>query len=289
MSSPGGASVALQASNVSKRYRHGRLALCGLDLEIRSGSITALVGPNGAGKSTLMKLWVGFERSTAGRVAVLGFDPWRDRGQIAAAVGYVAQDPALYRELTVDEHLAFAGSLNRSFDREMAASRLAGLGIPLRSIASRLSGGQRAQVALALALAKHAEILLLDEPLANLDPLARRSFLGVVREATRIYGTTVVLSSHIVTDIEEACDELVLLADGRVALRSALARAVRDHWIVIGDKGDEAARVGSFLDRRGLPITLVAKPTPSSRAATLEEVVLGYLASGTRNDSSGRP
>ena len=163
---------------------------------IPSGGITALVGPNGAGKSTLIKGWIGFERPTAGRLEVQGIDPWRDRVAAVGRLAYVPQAASLYRDLTVADHLALGATLRRGFDRAGAAERLDALAIPLGARAGELSGGQQAQVGLALALGTWAPVLLLDEPLASLDPLARREFLAVLVDAVRTTGATALLVAH---------------------------------------------------------------------------------------------
>jgi ABC-2 type transport system ATP-binding protein len=274
-------SIMLRAIGLQKRYGRATVALDGLDLEIRAGTTTALVGPNGAGKSTLIKAWVGFERPTGGRVEVAGIDPWRHRSAALDRVGYVAQTPALYRELTVADHLALARTLRPAFDRSLAQRRLDELAIPLGSLAERLSGGQRAQVSLSLALGVHADVLLLDEPLASLDPLARREFLHIVRDSVRIDGSTVLLSSHVITDIQQACDHLIVLGTGRKLLDASIAAAVAEHTIAESWESLPGGTIGQFLGPAGEPLALVLGTADlKTRPATLEEVVLGYLASG---------
>jgi ABC-2 type transport system ATP-binding protein len=298
---------ALAATGLSKRYGGGIDALRDVDLEIPQGSVTALVGPNGAGKSTLIRAWVGFEPPSRGRVAVLGIDPWRHRGQAILRLGYVPQAASLYRDLTVADHLALAVTLRRGFDRAGAAAHLDGLGIPLRARAGNLSGGQQAQVGLALALGTRAPVLLLDEPLASLDPLARREFLAVLLDAVRSSGATALLSSHIVTDVAQACDRLIVLGDGRIRLHDSIADALAAHR-TIGPDGDAGTVSPSIADRAGTHIVSIfpgedgrpcrllrlepavpggatalepAGPDAAGlRRATLEEVVLGYLAAG---------
>jgi ABC-2 type transport system ATP-binding protein len=288
--SPGDdATSVLQAWDLTKRYGRRTVALGGIDLSVRRRSITALVGPNGAGKSTLIKAWVGFERPTAGRVEVAGINPWVDRAAALAHIGYVPQTAALYRELTVADHVELAADLRGDpFDPSIAIRRLDELEIPLDARAGELSGGQAAQVGLALALGTRADVLLLDEPLASLDPLARREFLHVLMDAVRIGGSTALLSSHVITDIEQACDHLVVLGGGRKLLDAPIADAVAAHGIAHGDLTGTPGAVGSFIEADGTRITLVgqaaAAPDPpaartSRRPATLEEVVLGYLAS----------
>src|SRR5919106_6042282 len=233
----------LEARGLAKRYRRGVWALAGIDLELPTGGITALVGPNAAGKSTLIKTWVGFEKPTRGSAAVMGIDPWRDRSRALAQVGYVPQSPALYDGLSVEDHLDLARQLRPGFDRDYARQRLAQLDIPADRGARSLSGGQQAQVALALALGTRAPILLLDEPLASLDPLARREFLHVVTDAVRSDGATALLSSHIVTDVEQACDRLIVLGVGRVLLHETVASALEGHAI---STTELPGAVGSF-------------------------------------------
>ena len=265
----------LEARGLAKRYRRGVWALGGIDLAIPAGGVTALVGPNAAGKSTLIKTWVGFEKPTRGSASVMGIDPWRDRSRALANVGYVPQSPALYDGLSVEDHLDLAVQLRHGFDRDAARARLDQLGIPRSAGARSLSGGQQAQVALALALGTRAPILLLDEPLASLDPLARREFLHVVSDAVRADGTTVLLSSHIVTDVEQACDRLIVLGVGNVLLHETVADALGRHGITVGEV---AGAVATFRGPDGAPLSLVRGAW--ERPATLEELVLGYLASG---------
>jgi ABC-2 type transport system ATP-binding protein len=277
--------VALEAHGIGKRYRRRRpWALRDVELAIPAGSITALVGPNGAGKSTLIKGYVGFERPTAGRLLVDGVDPWRDRGAAIRRIGYVPQAASLYRELSVSDHLAMAARFRPAFDRPMAERRLAQLDIPLDVSADELSGGQQAQVGLAIALGTRAPVLLLDEPLASLDPLARREFLHVMVESVRETGATALLSSHVITDIEQACDRLLVLGGGRKLLDVSIAEARATHRVVGAGLAIESevgdVLVGRFPGPLGEPLTLVAGAGSGGRPATLEEIVLGHLAAG---------
>jgi ABC-2 type transport system ATP-binding protein len=270
-----------EAHGLGKRYRR-RWALRDVDVAVPAGSITALVGPNGAGKSTMIKAGVGFERPTTGRVLVDGVDPWMDGAAATAKVGYVPQAPSLYRELTVDDHVLLAVTLRPGFDPALARSRLDQLAIPLTSRADELSGGQQAQVGLALALGARAPVLLLDEPLASLDPLARREFLHVLVDAVRADGATALLSSHVITDIEQACDRLLVLGGGRKLLDLSIAESLAAHRMVeAAIPADDV--VGTFMDTTGESVSLVraASGAPTrGRPATLEEVVLGHLAAG---------
>ncbi|OGO53493.1 MAG: hypothetical protein A2V84_08510 [Chloroflexi bacterium RBG_16_70_13] len=280
--------AAIETSGLSKRYRR-TWALSEVDLTVHAGGVTALVGPNGAGKSTLLKLCVGFERPTAGGLRVWGLDPTRDRAGAVASVGYVPQDPSLYRELTVEEHLRFATSLRPRFDAEHARSRLRRLQIPLSAPATDLSGGQQAQVSLAIALGTRAPVLLLDEPLANLDPLARREFLTVLGEAVRTDGVTAVLASHVVAEVEPVCDRLLVLGQGRVLLHETVVEALGAHRVAPEGALDTPGLVALFPDRAGTLHALVqaASDTPSTRPATMEEIVMGYLSAGRAAPTAG--
>ena len=276
---------ALEARGLGKRYGSSTWALRSIDLVIPTGSVTALVGPNGAGKSTLIKSWVGFETPTEGSVFVRGVDVRRDRRSAVNQTGYVPQAPALYRDLSVDDHLALASTLRRSFDIGLARRRLDELAIPLSVRPSELSGGQQAQLGLALALGTRAPVFLLDEPLASLDPLARREFLAILTEAVRVDGATAVVSSHIVTDIEAACDRLIVLGGGRKLLDATVLDAVSGH--VVSDRAgavDQGRAVASFLGPTGDALVLARRDgalmAEGERAATLEEVVIGFLTAG---------
>jgi ABC-2 type transport system ATP-binding protein len=272
----------LETHDIGKRYGRRRWALRHVDLAVPDGSITALVGPNGSGKSTLLKAWVGFERPTEGHLIVDGIDPWRDRGGAIQRIGYVPQAPSLYRELTVDEHVTMAKTLRPGFDPSIARRRLDDLEIPLTSRADELSGGQQAQVGLALALGTRAPVLLLDEPLASLDPLARREFLHVLVDAVRADGATALLSSHVITDIEQACDRLLVLGAGKTLLDLSIAGALAEHVVI--DVTDGVTRsvvgtvIGVFPGPSGERLNLVRGDARDGRPATLEEVVLGHLA-----------
>ncbi len=273
----------LVAERVGRRYRRGRpWAIRDVDLAVRPGSISALVGPNGAGKSTLIRAWMGFERPDEGRVLVEGIDPRRDRAATLKRIGYVPQAASLYRELSVDDHIAFATIHRPGFDRAHAADRARAVGIDPRRIVGELSGGEQAQVALALALGTRAQILLLDEPLASLDPLARREFLAVLVEDVRKNGSTAVLSSHIVTDVQQACDTLIVLTGGRVALHASVAEARATHRSLAAGAADGRPVLATFPGADGQPIALLASDDPSLPEASLEDIVLGHLAAARR-------
>lgn len=268
----------IRTHELTKRYRR-REALKAISLEIPRGGVTALVGPNGAGKSTLLKLCIGFERPTSGRLEVNGVDPVRHRAKAIASIGYVPQTASLYRDLSVADHLRLASAIRPGFDAVHAEERLRPLGIPVTARVGELSGGEQSQVCLAIALGTRAPLLLLDEPLANLDPLARRDFLGVARLAADA-GTTVVLSSHALSEIEDTADRLLVLGEGRVLYDDTVAHSIATHRVI--DPGSEldGVHVVANFPGRADKVHILGRTTSTGigRAPTLEEVVLGYLA-----------
>jgi ABC-2 type transport system ATP-binding protein len=205
---------ALAARDLGKRYRQ-RWALHDVNLRVPTGRVTALIGPNGAGKTTLLHLAVGLLTADAGELRVLGRRPGPDS---VAAIGFVAQDKPLYRDFTVGEMLLLGQRLNPAWDDGYARRRLASFDIDLRQKAGRLSGGQQAQVALTVALAKRPRLLLLDEPAANLDPVARRDFLAAVAAEAATTGVTIVHSSHDVAGLDRYCDHMIVLGGGTVRM-----------------------------------------------------------------------
>lgn len=277
---------ALFAEHLTKRYRRGVTALRDVSLEVGWGRVTALVGPNAAGKSTLIKTWVGFERPTEGKVLVGGVDPWRDRARSVALSAYLPQTPALYPELTAAEHINLAAHYRPALAWQEAMTRLRRLNVPTDRPARALSGGQAAQLGLAIALATHAPILLLDEPMASLDPLARREFIDALRDGVRESGASALLSSHVVTDVEQAADWLVVLGVGRKLLDMSLADAVTTHRVSPTDRlPPDDVLVAQLPGGRG---ALVQSPRGSrnGRDASLEDVVMGYLSKDRTDDSS---
>ena len=274
--------TALETRELTKRYRRGRTpALESVTLAVPRGAFVALVGPNGAGKSTLIRTFLGFERPTAGSAHVLGIDVRRDTPRALGQLGYVGQAPGIYAVLTARDQVALAAELRPGFDADGALRRLADAGVPDDRPAGHMSGGQQAQLALALALGTRAPVLLLDEPLASLDPLARREFLGTVAEAVA-GGTTVLLSSHIVGDLDEVCDRLIVLAPARVQLDAEMSWARAHHRLVpLADAGGLDV-VGSFANRRGVHTALVRTEEPVADPPRLDDIVLGYLAAGRR-------
>lgn len=286
---------ALLADHVSKRYSPTLTALEDVTMSVPARSITALIGPNGAGKSTLLKTWMGFERPSSGHVEVAGIDPWRHRREALAKVAYVPQEPALYRSFTVADHLDFADVTRKAFNRTAAADHLRRLDIPLSTNSMALSGGQQAQVMLALALGIATDVVLLDEPLARLDPLARTEFLSLVESNTRQRGLTTVLSSHILSDVEQVCDRMVILATGRVVLDDSIASVMSSHWTseAASQLPDRFVAIGRLPERRGHAVFLlrswgvptIAQTSESGvQAATLDQIVNGYLLNARPGD-----
>jgi ABC-2 type transport system ATP-binding protein len=278
---------ALETEGLGKRYG-SKWALRECAIEIPSGSVTALVGPNGAGKTTLLQLAVGLARPSAGSVRVLGRSPLADASEVLPRLGFVAQDHPLPRGFTVAETLKLGRKLNPSWDDATAQERIEALRLPLRQRVGKLSGGQQAQVALTLALAKRPELLLLDEPVASLDPLARREFLQSVMEAVAETGMTVLLSSHIVADLQRVCDHLVILSHGRTQLVGPIEEILSTHRVLTGPRADPetVARLHqvireSHTERQS---NLLVKANGHVYDANwqlhevdLEEIVLGYL------------
>ena len=225
-------SSVLQTQGLGKRYR--RLwALADCTLSIPGGHVVGLVGPNGAGKSTLLNLAVGLLAPTAGTIEVLGRPPAAGPAELAR-VGYLAQDAPVYAGLSVADHLRFGARLNPGWDAELARGRVKRLDLDPHQRAGTLSGGQRAQLALTLAIAKRPELLILDEPVASLDPLARREFLADLMEATAEQELSVVLSSHLVADLERVCDYLIVLVGSRVRVAGPVDELLAAHHLLAG-------------------------------------------------------
>jgi ABC-2 type transport system ATP-binding protein len=233
----------VEASGLGKRY--GRTwALRECSLAIPAGHVAALVGPNGAGKTTLLNLAVGLTAPTAGGVTVLGGRP---PGSPAALdnIGFVAQDAPVYKNLSAADMLHLTRNLNRRFDQAYAETRLAELGIPLQRKAGRLSGGQQAQLALTLALARRPRLLVLDEPVAMLDPVARHDFMATVLTAMADDGVSVLLSSHVLTELERVADYLILLSRGRVQVAGEVDDLLASHHVLTGP----AAEAGRYAQQ----------------------------------------
>jgi ABC-2 type transport system ATP-binding protein len=279
---------AISTQGLGKRYG-SKWALQDCTIEVPEGSVTALVGPNGAGKTTLLQLAVGLTRPSAGDVTVLGLSP-RDPA-LLARVGFVGQEHPLHRGFTVAETVKLGRKLNPGWDDALAHERLQRLDLPLDRTVGRLSGGQRAQVALTVAVAKRPELLLLDEPVASLDPLARREFLNSLMEAVSETGLTVILSSHIVAELERVCDHLVILAQARAELAGPIDEIVAGHRLLTGPRTEATAvaRMHDVIRERHTErqTTLLVRADGHVYDADwelhevdLEEIVLAYLGYG---------
>jgi ABC-type multidrug transport system ATPase subunit len=281
--------IVLETDQLGKRYGN-KWALQDCSLHLPAGRIAALVGPNGAGKSTLLHMAVGLLRPDAGAVRVFGETPY-DNTTVLAEIGFVAQDTPLYRDFTAAELVTMGAKLNRRWDSGLARHRLAQLGIPPDKPVGKLSGGQRAQVALALALAKRPRLLLLDEPVASLDPLARREFLQSLMGSVAEAGTTVLLSSHLLADLERVCDYLIVLHAAQVQLVGTVDDLVAGHRQLVGPRHDGGPIGGvaavvraSHTDRQSTLLVRTSGPIDDPswtvREVTLEDLILAYLADG---------
>jgi ABC-2 type transport system ATP-binding protein len=277
----------IETSGLTKRY-HRVTALSDCTISVPEGRISALVGPNGAGKTTLLRLLAGLAAPTAGQIAVLGGPPRQDPAYLAE-IGFLAQEILLYPRRTAQEHIGIGAHLNPRWDGESVRARLGGLKIPLDRPVGTLSGGQRAQVALALTLAKRPKLLLLDEPLAALDPLARRNFLATLAGAAAGGDLTIVLSSHLIADIERVCDHLILLAGSRVQLCGDIDGLLAEHRVLTGPRQDTTAiaRTHAIVqeDTTARQTTLLVKlngpvidPAWAVEEPDLEEIVLAYMS-----------
>jgi len=275
----------VETDRLSKRY--GRVAaLEDCSLALPEGQLIALVGPNGAGKSTLLNVVVGLATPTSGTVRVLGGVP---AGSPAALdrIAFVAQDTPVYRRLSAADMIHLTRNLNHRFDEAYARHRLGELEIAPGRKAGSLSGGQRAQLALTLALARRPRLLVLDEPTAALDPLARHDFMAGVMTAMAEDGVSVLLSSHVLAELERIADHLVLIARGRVRLEGAVEALLGSHRLVTGaasgspDPGWRVIRDVSAASQRQLLVTaphdLAPRPGWDARPVSLEELAMAYL------------
>jgi ABC-2 type transport system ATP-binding protein len=277
----------IEADGLGKRYRR-KWALTDCTLSIPAGHVVGLVGPNGAGKTTLLNLAVGLLAPDAGTIEVLGGRPAADRAQLAR-VGFLAQDSPLYGGLSVADHLELGAHLNTGWDAGLARGRAEGLDMDLRQKAGTLSGGQRAQLALTLAIAKRPELLVLDEPVASLDPLARREFLQDLMEAAAEQELSVVLSSHLVADLERVCDYLIVLVASRVRVAGPVDDLLAAHHVLSGPLRDPATLPDGLevisASHTDVQTTLLVRasgpvldPAWTISQVGLEDLVLAYMS-----------
>jgi ABC-2 type transport system ATP-binding protein len=273
----------LRADRLGHRYGHRVWGLQECTIEVPAGRVVALVGPNGSGKTTLLNMAAGLLPASTGTVRVDGVSP----AERLDRIGYVAQDAPMWPRLRVADVLEIGRCLNPRFDTHLAAGRISRLGIPTGVRINTLSGGQRAQVALTLVLAKRPELMLLDEPLSNLDPLARRDFLTSMFAACTDTGSAVLFSSHVVAELERICDYLIVLRAGRVRLSGDIDELRRTHRVVTGPTGWQASGSREVINERsggGRTTALVRSDTSlrtgpglEESAPTFDELVLGYL------------
>jgi len=287
----------LDATGLGKRYGQ-RWALRDCTLQVPAGRVVGLVGPNGAGKTTLLHLAVGLLQPSAGQIDVLGARPAESPQQLGR-VGFVAQDTPAYASLSVADHLQLGGWLNPRWDAGAADRRIDQLGLDRKQRAGKLSGGQRAQLALTLAIAKRPELLVLDEPVASLDPLARHEFLQHLMEAVADDGVSVVLSSHLVADLERVCDYLIVLAGSRVQIAGDVEELLASHHRLTGPRRDPARlpadqeiieashtdRQSTLLVRSSGPIL---DPAWTVEQIGLEDLVLAYMRRAGEADRDAR-
>lgn len=277
----------IEAHGLGKQYRR-RWALRDCDLSIPEGRVVGLVGPNGAGKTTFLNLAVGLLVPTAGSVSVLGGSPSDGSGHLAR-VGYVAQDTPTYSGMSVGDHLRMGAYMNPTWEAALAAKRVDTLRLDPHQRAGKLSGGQRAQLALTMAIAKRPELLLLDEPVASLDPLARREFLQDLMEVVAEHGVSVVLSSHLVADLERVCDYLVVLVDSHVRISGGVDELLAQHHRLSGPLHDTARLPSdqeviqeSHTDKQSLVFVRTTQPVldPSwvVTPVTLDDLVIAYMS-----------
>ncbi|MFC8794816.1 ABC transporter ATP-binding protein [Streptomyces cinereoruber] len=279
-------SAVLRAQGLGKRYKQ-RWALQNCDLDVPAGRVVGLVGPNGAGKSTLLKLASGMLTPTAGTVEVCGGRPAEGVEQLAK-VGFVAQDTPVYAALSVADHLDLGKRLNPNWDDAVARDRIRRLDLDPKQRAGKLSGGQRAQLALTLGIAKRPELLILDEPVAALDPLARREFMQDLMEAVAEHELSVVLSSHLVSDVERTCDYVIVLVDSRVQVAGDIDDLVACHHRLTGPRrapdtlpAGQHVITASHTDRQTTLLvrtdTAVHDPSWTVGPLDLEDIVLAYM------------
>ncbi|MHB8318046.1 MAG: ABC transporter ATP-binding protein [Acidimicrobiales bacterium] len=279
--------IVLSVAGLGKRYgRKWGLRECTFSLP--RGRVSALVGPNGAGKSTLLRLIVGLSRPTTGQLTLFGDAPSKMTRSQLSRIAYLDQERPLYKTLRVKEILRVGRSMNPRWDDDIALGYLSGLGIDLTSKVNELSIGQQAQVSLSVCLAKQPELLLLDEPCAALDPLARQQLMRTLMDSVKKRGTTVILSSHVIADFEDSCDHLTVVSASRVLLADDLSNILSQHKIAEGTNAEMFAAPrdsdGNSLRRVGQADRWLvhtgresADPAWIVTDATLEDVVLGYL------------
>lgn len=281
-------SEAVRTNGLGKRYG-SFWALKDCTVSVPRGSVTALVGPNGAGKTSLLKLLVGLNSPSVGEAMVLEQPPSQAASYLSS-IGYLAQEIPLYEQFTASDHFAIGKHMDVNWDNELAVRRLKELRIPLDRRVGKLSGGQRAQVGLAMALAKRPQLLLLDEPVAALDPLARMDFLTSLAQAvTDADGDlTVIMSSHLLADLERVCDRVIILAAGETQLCDDIDHVLKTHKLLVGPPSKIPKHEGMTVIKEVRSSTAVhaivrlsdsklSIPGWHLREVDIEEVVLAYM------------
>jgi len=286
----------IETQGLGKRYRR-RWALSDCTLSVPAGHVVGLVGPNGAGKTTLLSIATGMQAPSAGTVEVLGGRPAAGPAQLAK-VGYLSQNAPVYAGLSIADHLKLGSHLNPAWDAEMARTRIDRLQLDPGQKAGTLSGGQRAQLALTLAVAKRPELLIMDEPVASLDPLARREFLRDLMESVAEQEMSVVMSSHLVADLERVCDYMIVLVASRVRVAGTVDDLLATHHLLSGPRRDPGSLPGGVqvisASHTDVQSTLLVRssgpvldPAWTVSAVGLEDLVLAYMstaaAGGRRN------
>ena len=297
-----GVAPALRADRLGRRY--GRVwGLRDCTVELPAGVIAGLVGPNGAGKTTLLEMIIGLLEPTEGQVSVFGQISRAQSAATLARVGYVAQDHPLYRDFSVADMFHLGRAMNPSWDQSLAQARTDALGIPLKRKVKHLSGGQRAQVSLTMALAKRAPLLVLDEPVSSLDPVARLEFMREVMAAAAGTGLTTIIASHVVSELERLCDWLIVLTGGHVQLAGPADDLISAHRLLTVPRATPDAELP------GLPIhrtdsdrhsTVVVRTDPARPSAQVhpgwqadpvgfEQLIMAYLQRTPAAAATGNP
>jgi len=221
MNGNGAAADAIDVSGLVKRFAT-RAVLDSIDLRVPRGQVIGLLGLNGSGKSTLIKCLLGLLRADEGSATVLGTDAWQLADREKARIGYVPQEATLYPWLTVRQTVAYVSSFYSRWDRAWGEELLRRWDLPLGHRVGPLSVGQKQKLALVLALGHRPELLILDEPVASLDPVARRWFLETVLETAAEGAGTVLFSTHITSDLERVASHVALLREGKVTFHDEI-------------------------------------------------------------------
>ena len=295
--------MALRTAGLSKRY--GQIwGLRDCTLTVPAGAIVGLVGPNGAGKTTLLEMVIGLLKPTGGQIEVFGHTAHGNTAETLARVGYVAQNHPLYPDFSVADMFHLGQAMNPNWDMGMARARMEALDIPLKRKVKNLSGGQQAQVSLAVALAKRAPLLVLDEPVASLDPIARLEFMREVMAQVADGGPTVIIASHVVSELERFCDWLVVLTRGHLQLAGPVDELLEEHQLLtVPRMTPDAGLPGTLIHRadsdrhssvllRTSPAALAAAqahPDWQTETVSFEQLVLAYLQRPAKGANSGNP